>query len=83
MIKFDSIGVYEITGRGRVYTVELERDMKDVDVFVGREVLIDGRFWKVNGVERFAHAPPWRKGEPIGLKVETLREVSHEVRGPR
>jgi len=70
MIKFESTGVYQAPGRGRVYVVELDHEVKDFDWLIGKEALIDGHYLQVKGVELFTHHAPWRKGEPIGIRVE-------------
>lgn len=35
---------------------------------IGKVWTIAGKTWRILGVERFAHAPPWTTNEPIGLE---------------
>jgi hypothetical protein len=66
---------FEVRGK-RIATTTLDRETSDFAHLIGNEVIIapthDGseRTYKVVAVERFAHMPPWRAGENIGLMVE-------------
>jgi hypothetical protein len=53
-----------------IVRLDRERDEAGIQELIGAEVLIDGKTHRVLGVERFAHAPPWREGELIGLAVK-------------
>jgi hypothetical protein len=66
-VSFQSLDRFTIDGRGDVFVVALDRDTSDFAHLLNRTVLVDGRLVEVSGVERFAHSPPWRKGESIGL----------------
>jgi len=67
-----------VRGRGDVAMTTLDRDTKDFAHLIGEKVLItstpDERsgLYHVHGVERFAHSPPWYRGEKIGLWVEVV-----------
>ena len=60
----------KIKGRGRLAIVVLDRDTADFSHLVNQEVEIDGKSYRCIGVERFAHMPPWRQGESVGLLVQ-------------
>ena len=47
------------------------RECDDFKYLTGKTVLMNGIKRKVVSVERFAHCPPWRKGEKIALMCET------------
>ncbi len=66
-LEFKSIDSYTVTGRGVVYAVKNPAQCNDFAHIKGHDVLIDGKDFHVSGVEFFAHTPPWREGEPIGL----------------
>ena len=55
---------------GTTYVTTLDRDTDDFAHLIGAEVIINGALVTVVGVERFAHSPPWRRGEDIGLMVK-------------
>lgn len=52
-----------------VAVTRLDRDTVDFAHLIGHEVLVDGHRYLCTGVERFAHTPPFRRGEPIGLAL--------------
>ena len=56
--------------RELVFTVANPSQCNDFRHLIGQEVEINGKLYKVNGVHRHLHAPPWREGESIGLLVE-------------
>lgn len=60
---------YEIAGRGTVYAVANPVGCVDFSHLIGATITIDGRQYVCKGVEHFAHCPPWRAGEKIGLLV--------------
>lgn len=70
-LPFNSETRYEIKGRGTVFVVANDRECYDFAHLLNQEVMIDGTVYLCRGVERFAHLPPWRKGEKIGLLVST------------
>jgi hypothetical protein len=67
--RFQSDGWFTVRGR-RVAAVACDRERHDFADLLGSTVQIDGRFYRCLGVERRAHAAPWRQGEPIGLMIE-------------
>jgi len=70
MIEFESISeCFKILGnRGlKGVPVLLHKDMDNFDELIGDTVLVDGEEIYVVGVDRFAHAPPWKEGEAIAL----------------
>ena len=56
---------------GVILVTTLDRDTHDFGHLIAREVLIGGNLYRCAAVERFAHHPPWRKGETIGIFVRT------------
>lgn len=71
MKEFISKDIYEIKGR-KHFSVFCDQEYSS-DKFkglLGEKVLIDNKIYKVCGVERFCHMPPFVKGEAIGLLVE-------------
>jgi hypothetical protein len=77
MKSFKSLSDFYIESRGyHVYAVELDETVEDFSDYKGHKILIDGKEVTCCGVEFFAHAPPWRKGEKVGIavKIETLPE---------
>ncbi len=71
MIVLQSIYTYE-TGTGKVFVVPNPVECRDFKHLYGI-VKIDGAEREVVGVEYFAHSPPWRAGEKIGVKVRAYR----------
>lgn len=73
MLKLQSTGKYQITGRGTVYTAlcPIECDRSNPLAAFGDEVEIDGVVMKPIGIERFMLGPqiPIRVGEGIGILV--------------
>lgn len=73
--EFEHLGEFTCS-RGRktisVYNPEECHNFFHLD---GSIVKIGDRLYKVKGVERFCHSPPWRKGEMIGLLVEDVTHV--------
>jgi len=70
MIEFESISeCFKITGKPGLggVPVLLHKDMDNFDELIGDTVLVDDEEIFVIGVERFAHAPPWKEGEAIAL----------------
>lgn len=59
------------TPTGSMYYVINPHDTHDASFthLTAGLVEINGKPYKVEGVEKFAHNPPWRKGETIGLRV--------------
>ena len=68
-MELKSTGKFRIPGRGYVYTILNPIECNDFAHIIGQFVLIDGMKFKVLGVERFAHMPPWHVGESLGLLV--------------
>lgn len=75
MLEFISQGTFNIAGRGVAFCVLNPTDCSDFDHLIGHTVLIDGTAHRVAAVERFAHMPPWRKGESISLLVKPVGVV--------
>ena len=67
LISFDS---YETPATGRVHIVRNPRECAEWSHMIGKQIMLDGEFVEVVGVEANMHAPPWREGEPIGIKVK-------------
>lgn len=62
---------FQIAGRGTVYACALDRTCEGFSHLIGQTVIIQGVGPRVClGVERFAHCPPWREGEKVGILVE-------------
>lgn len=54
-----------------VYCGPNPAECHDWSHIIGRMIQIEGRqLYKAVGVEGQMHAPPWKKGEPIGIMVE-------------
>ena len=68
MKTFKSLSNYFFQGK-ECFSVENPSTCENFDHLVGENVEIDGIPYKVHAVERFAHMPPWRVGEIIGLQV--------------
>lgn len=63
---------FDIKGRGRVAEVRNDEEFqRDKGHLIGEVVEIDGKQYKVLGVESYALATI-RKGSPIGLLVEPV-----------
>lgn len=69
MIEYESLNKFTISNRGTIFIVELDRECENFDFLLDEQVKIDGVTKRVTAVEKFAHMPPWRKGEKIGLLV--------------
>jgi translation elongation factor EF-Tu-like GTPase len=69
-VEFAAEDYVEIKGRGTIYTGRLDRETHDFAHLLGKKVLINGVESEVIGIERYAHMPPFRKGEAIGLFVK-------------
>ena len=75
MAEFHAAGWFEIAGVGWEASVSLDRDTSDFSHLLQRRVIIDGHGYVCIAVNRFGHAPPWRKGERVGLVV-TARQTA-------
>ncbi len=64
-LEFEIDEVFKITGRGEIFTTVMPVDMDEQ--LSGKKVLLDGRLFQVNGVERFLHNRGLRKGDKISL----------------
>lgn len=68
-MEYKSLDTFEIKNRGRVFVVENDKDRdRDNNDLLGSEVIIDGKNYKVKGVESFAIQKIY-KGQKIGLLV--------------
>ena len=70
MLKFRTEDMIKVNGY-RNAVVKNPYECKDFGHIIGKDVEIDGVVERVIGVERYAHYPPWREGEMIGLKLAT------------
>lgn len=74
MLEFQALDIV-ITPKGLLFTgIQNPAECWDFDHIIGQEVIIRfGRFigkYVVMGVERFAKAAPWKKGEMIGFLIQ-------------
>ena len=69
MTEFHAAGWFEVGGIGWEASVSLDRDTSDFSHLLQRRVIIDGHGYVCIAVNRFKHAPPWRRGERVGLVV--------------
>lgn len=69
MLKITSLEEFLVQGK-RVFAVENPIECNDFKWIIGQKVIIDTEEFTVIRVERFAHMPPFRKGERIGLMVD-------------
>lgn len=69
MLSFTSLSSYPIKGY-QAFAVNNPYLCNDFDHIKHNTVLIDGVQYFILGVERFAHDPPWRENEPIGLLTD-------------
>jgi hypothetical protein len=82
MAEFMAAGWFEIRGVGWEAAVRLDRDTEDFSHLLRRPVIIDGRPYVCIKVTRFEHAPPWRKGEHIGLVVQARQPAISPTADP-
>lgn len=68
-MKFSSLDSYTVAGR-QVFIVENPFECPDFKHLIGVSVEIDGAQKVIYAVEHFAHLPPYRKGEKIGIAVK-------------
>jgi len=59
-----------VKGRGHVAIVDNDRQRDDFDSILGKMVNINGREYKVIGIEKFAINLPYREGMPFGMLIE-------------
>jgi hypothetical protein len=79
MTEFNAASWFEIKGIGWEAAVTLDRDTEDFSHLLQGRVTIDGRPYVCVRVNRFAHAPPWRRGEHIGLVVQTRHAAARRA----
>lgn len=70
MLSFKSLSSYPIKGY-RAFAVNNPYRCFDFDHIKHHIVLIDGTEYFILAIECFAHDPPWREDEPIGLLTDT------------
>jgi len=73
--QFKSLAQYTFELNKRNYpcfVTLLDRETTDFSHILGERINIDGVVYRGKFVERFLHAPPWRKGEKISIVVEEL-----------
>lgn len=75
-VAFTVLSRWHLKDRGTVHSVQLDRDYQDFSSLIGAVVLLDGVPFKVRGVERFAHTPPWRTGEYVGLLADEVHSAA-------
>ena len=75
MTEFHAAGWFEVAGIGWEASGTLDRDTTDFSHLMQRRVLIDGHGYVCIAVNHFRHAPPWRRGERVGLVV-TARQAA-------
>lgn len=71
MIEFSEAESFYIRGRGQVFSVLLDQETYDFSHLIGQKVRINGNQYTCTGVDHFAHTPPWRLGERIGILVKS------------
>lgn len=57
---------------------ELPRTYENLRDLIGAEVVLDGRLVECIGVEAFAHMPPFRQGERVGIVYKEIEDKSTE-----
>lgn len=70
-LEFESLSSWSPRGRGRIFVVENPAECQDFKHLIGRDAAINGDPYFITAVEHFAHAPPYRAGEKIGLVVRS------------
>lgn len=68
---YESLDTYTIKGK-QCFAVLLPKDCNDFNWIIGQFIIIDNSGYKVLGVDRKAHSPPWHKGEAVGFMVEPV-----------
>src|SRR3990167_11521005 len=46
---------------------------------IGQTVIIDGNVYKILGIERYLHMSPYKKFEPIGLRVNKSNVTTRDA----
>lgn len=65
-----------------VADVYLDRDTDDFGHLLNHRVTLDGHSGFIcRGVERFAHMPPWRRGELVGLLILDSEDPRRDANG--
>jgi len=68
---FKSLSDFYVESKGyHIYAVELDKTVEDFKDYKDHKVLINDNEVTCCGIEFFAHAPPWTKGEKIGICVQ-------------
>ena len=62
------------SGLGIVFTGKSPVDFDEGENHFPLEIIIDRKWYKVLGVDKYMHCPPWYRGEPIGLLVKETNE---------
>lgn len=76
-----SLSSYQVQGKP-CFALENPSACENFDHLIGEVVEIDGVRYKIDAVERYAHTPPFRAGERIGLQVSLPNEQlsqPHEI----
>lgn len=69
MIKLQSLGLPFVVRGMMAFAVRNPSACDDFSHLIGHDVKLNGELARVHGVERQAHAPPWKAGEIIGVVV--------------
>ena len=82
MFSVKSLGTFDIRGRGPGFLinspVSVERDGKSIFEAIGETILIDGKEYKIKGIEMYMPATPVRIGEEIGILVQHIESNDEE-----
>lgn len=69
-LQFKSLGTTVLEKRGRLFLTELPCDCYDLDWLLNMTVIVGEETIMCRGVERYAHMPPFHKGERISILAE-------------
>jgi hypothetical protein len=72
MLEFKSLGKFTIAGRGSVFVVENDRERKEDFEDLYPRVKIDGKEYKVRGVE--SRGMTQYKGDELGLLISEVED---------
>lgn len=72
LFSFYPLSQYVVDGR-TVYIVKNPFEWTE-NPWIGEVVRVNAQYYRVTGVETFAHAKPIMRGEPIGLLVEAITQ---------
>lgn len=72
MLEFDSLDKWSAKDAFTIFTVKNQKKCNDFYWLINTDVLIDGKKYHVRGVEYSFHKRPFKKGEKIGLFINSL-----------